>query len=71
VKDYAILCIFLVSGRTFTFRDVSITSDNEFAVTFDYAAMSDGLSKTATFYKAQVAGLAKTEYAPTLEEEVS
>ena len=67
--EYLILCIFLVSGKTFTFRDAAILSDNEFALTFDYAAMSDGLTKTATFYKAQVAGVSKTPY--PAEEEAS
>ena len=66
--DLATLCIFLASGRTFTFRDVEITSDNEFALTFDYSAMSDGLTKQATFYKAQVAGVSKTQY-PDLDEQ--
>lgn len=57
----AILCIFLNTGRTFTFRNVNVLHDNEFAITFEYAAMSDGLAKQATFYKAHVAGVAKTE----------
>ena len=64
-----ILCLFLTSGRTFTFRYVTILSDNEYAVTFAYNAMSDGLEKEATFYKANLAGVAKT--ASTPEEETS
>ena len=57
----SILCLFLVSGRTFTFRNVEIVSDNEFAITFQYAAMSDGLTKTGTFYKVNLVGISKTE----------
>ena len=55
-----ILCVFLTSGKTFTFRYVTILSDNEFAIKFAYNAMSDGLEKEATFYKANVAGVSKT-----------
>lgn len=58
---YSILCVFLNSGHTFTFRDVTITSDNEKAIRFKYAAMSDGKSKEATFYKQNVAGVALTK----------
>lgn len=50
------VCIFLVSGKTFTFKDVTILQNNETVLVFKYAAMSDGLSKTATFSKAHVAG---------------
>ena len=57
----SILCVFLNSGHTFTFRDVTVVSDNETAVHFKYAAMSDGKSKEATFYKQNVAGVALTE----------
>lgn len=51
------LCIFLITGRTFTFRKVEIISDNETVITFQYKAMSDNLIKTATFYKQHVAGI--------------
>ena len=57
----SILCLFTVNGKTFTFRNVGILSDNEFAITFQYAAMSDGLTKIGTFYKANLAGISKTE----------
>lgn len=53
------LCLFFATGRTFTFRNVTIISDNETAITFTYKAMSDGLSKTATFFKAHVVGISK------------
>lgn len=54
------LCIFLVSGRTFTFRSVTIEHDNESAITFTYEAMSDGRRKRATFIKLHVAGVSRT-----------
>lgn len=53
------LCLFFATGRTFTFRNVTIQSDNENAITFSYKAMSDGLSKTATFSKFHVVGISK------------
>jgi hypothetical protein len=60
--DFAKLCIFLTSGKTFTFLDVTVITDNEYALTFVYSAMSDGLTKRATFYKSQVAGVSTTQY---------
>lgn len=57
----ASICIFLTSGRTFTFREVSIIHDNESAITFSYTAMSDENEKTVTFYKNHVAGVARCE----------
>ncbi len=53
------LCLFLVSGHTFTFRNVVIMNDNETAITFSYKAMSDNQQKVATFYKSLVAGESK------------
>ena len=55
------LCIFLNSGRTFTFRDVEIINDNETIIQFSYTAMSDGKLKAGTFYKQNVAGVALTK----------
>jgi len=52
------LCIFLPTGRTYTFRNVEILIDNETALVFQYTAMSDGNVKTGTFYKSQIAGIA-------------
>lgn len=57
---HSILCIFLNSGHTFTFRNVEVATDNETVVVFRYTAMSDNKSKTATFYKQNVAGVALT-----------
>lgn len=54
------LCLFFSSGRTFTFRDVIIATDNESAIAFSYRAMSDGLRKTATFSKFHVVGTSIT-----------
>lgn len=51
------LCLFLATGRTFTFKDVELIQDNETAVVFEYTAMSDGKKKKATFYKDHVAGV--------------
>ncbi len=48
--------IFLCSGRTFTFRDVSNVVENETTLKFLYTAMSDGKRKSATFYRPEMAG---------------
>ena len=53
------MCFFLNTGRTYTFRNVEVLSDNETAITIKYTAMSDGLKKEATFYKAHVVGVSK------------
>jgi hypothetical protein len=50
------LCIFLESGRTFTFHGVKILHDNESALTFKYKAMSDGRIKTGSFSKFRIVG---------------
>jgi hypothetical protein len=51
------ICIFLVSGHTYTFRDVKITCDNETVIAFEYKAMSDAEWKHAVFFKQHVAGI--------------
>lgn len=53
------LCVFLATGRTYTFHGVEIESDNETALTFYYRAMSDGRKKRAEFYKSQLAGVSR------------
>ncbi len=53
------ICFFLDTGRTFTFRDVELVTDNETVWVIRYKAMSDGHGKTATFYKSRVVGVAK------------
>ena len=55
----ASVCFFLNTGRTFTFRNVTIVHDNETAITIEYRAMSDDKPKVATFYKNHVVGVAK------------
>lgn len=50
------LCIFLTSGKTFSFKGISIVTDNESVLVFNYTAMSDLRSKTATFLKRNMAG---------------
>ena len=57
-KQLASVCFFLCTGRTFTFRDVTMVTDNETVWVIAYKAMSDKLQKEATFYKNQVAGIA-------------
>jgi hypothetical protein len=54
------ICIFLSSGKTFTFRDVEILCDNESVIKFGYSAMSDGLIKVAIFPKANLCGWSLT-----------
>ena len=58
---YSILCIFTPTGRTYTFRDVEVTCDNESVLQFQYLAMSDGKQKVATFPKANISGWSVTE----------
>lgn len=50
------LCIFLTTGKTFSFKDTTIVSNNESYLTFTYRAMSDGKVKTAHFQKTNIAG---------------
>lgn len=58
---YSILCIFMTTGKTFTFKDVEVVCDNESVIQFKYSAMSDGKAKTATFPKGNIAGWSCTE----------
>ena len=57
---FSIVCVFLTSGKTFTFRDGEILVDNQTIFVFTYNAMSDSLLNTATFYKDSVAGISVT-----------
>ena len=54
--DVKSVCIFTDSGRTYTFKDVTITCDNESVIAFSYKAMSDGNTKTGTFLKSRIVG---------------
>jgi len=58
--DYEIVCIFTQTGLTYTFRNVKMVCDNETVLQFEYAAMSDGMAKTATFPKATLCGWSVT-----------
>ena len=60
LKSLCSLCLFLPSGRTFTFRDVIITCDNETVLAFCYTAMSDNLHKHFTGQKSMIVGWTKT-----------
>jgi hypothetical protein len=60
-KTYLSICIFLSSGKTFSFLDITILTDNESTISFKYTAMSDGRTKTATFPKKGIAGWSLTE----------
>lgn len=55
------ICFFLVSGKTFTFKNASIIHDNETVWMIEYVAMSDGHSKRATFFKQNVVGIAVSD----------
>lgn len=55
------LCIFLQSGRTFTFQNVKIVHNNEGVLEFSYTAMSDGKNKVAVFLKPHIAGWSASE----------
>lgn len=61
------ICLFLESGNTFTFRDVTITTDNETVIAFKYTAMSDSGKKSMLVYKSQIIGYSVTEYETKLE----
>lgn len=56
----SILCIFMPTGKTYTFRNVEMVCDNETFLLFNYAAMFDGKIKTATFPKATLCGWSVT-----------
>ena len=62
--EYDILCIFTQTGRTYTFRNVELTCDNETVLQFNYCAMSDGRCKTATFPKTTLCGWSVTPRKP-------
>ena len=50
------LCVFCPTGRTFTFKNVDLVTDNETVLVFTYGAMSDGKNKQMTMQKSQVIG---------------
>lgn len=56
MKNIKTLCLFLPTGRTFTFKDVVLTTNNETVLVFDYRAMSDGEGKTMTVFRDSIVG---------------
>lgn len=50
------ICIFLPSGKTFTFKDVVGFVACETMLKFQYVAMSDGKQKGAVFQMTNIAG---------------
>ena len=69
--DWEKLTIFMQTGRTFTFKEIEILADNESVISFNYSAMSDGLTKTATFSKNIIAGHSVTETEDFEEEDIT
>jgi len=55
------VCLFIPTGRTFTFRNAEIATDNETVLVIKYTAMSDGKVKTMTAQKTQIVGWAVSE----------
>ena len=55
------ICLFLSTGRTFTFHNTKIVTNNETVLVFDYTAMSDGKLKCMTVQKSQVIGWSQYE----------
>ena len=55
-EKFSIVHLFVPTGHTFTFRDVTITVDNETALEMKYTAMSDGKEATITVQKSQIVG---------------
>ena len=55
------ICVFLPSGKTFSFRDIVIETNNEGVLVFTYDAMSDGKRKTFTAQKSAIVGWSTSE----------
>jgi hypothetical protein len=55
------ICLFGHHGRTYTFKNVTIESDNETMLTFTYAAMSDGKTKRFVARKDALIGYAMSD----------
>ena len=56
------ITIYTPMGRTFTFKDVEVFTNNETALEFSYLAMSDGETKVGHFIKQNIVGW--SEYEP-------
>lgn len=51
--------IFLPTGKTFTFKDVTNFHSNETLVTFNYLSQSAPLGRIAVFYAGQIVGIGR------------
>lgn len=54
------ICFFTHYGRTYTFRECAIVTDNETVIVVEYKAMSDGKTKRVTMQKTNIVGWAVT-----------
>ena len=50
------VCIFLPTGKTFSFKKVKVLVNNESFLILEYVAMSDGIDKAVTFQKSAIVG---------------
>lgn len=57
--EYESICIFTLQ-RTYTFKGIRLTCDNEYCLVFLYTAQSDGRVKIATFPKSTICGWSLT-----------
>ncbi len=55
------ICVFLPSGKTFSFRDIFIETNNESVLVLTYDAMSDGKRKTFFAQKSAIVGWSISE----------
>ncbi len=60
-RESEILHLFLPSGKTFTFRNVTIVTDNESSLVLKYTAMSDGKVKIIDIQKTAIVGWSRNE----------
>lgn len=63
------LCLFLPTGKTFSFKGVSIRTNNETALEFSYQAMSDNKVKYGFFQKNQIVGFSVLDDSPAVEKD--
>lgn len=62
------LCIFMESGRTFTFHGVMLETNNETGLVFTYKAASDGREKRAQFFQSRIVGFSTWTQKPAKTE---
>lgn len=51
--------VFLPTGKTFSFKDVTAFQSTETLVTFNYQSQSAPLGRFAVFYVAQIVGIGR------------